>query len=165
MDKDGDPIAGVHDALEAAYKGGIRNIVALRGDPPHGQETWTATEGGFSCALDLVKYIRKEYGDEFGVAVAGYPEGHPNAITELKPGEEANMTEAEKGRCSKFDGITYVCKDEDYKKEMDYLKQKVDAGSGKTHIRRLSLFLVHSLTRLHLVLNIVTDSSHFVSIL
>eukprot|EP00978_Attheya_sp_CCMP212_P025509 scaffold82182_cov44-Attheya_sp.AAC.2 len=129
MDKDGDPIAGVHDALEAAYKGGIRNIVALRGDPPHGQETWTATEGGFTCALDLVKYIRTEYGDKFGVAVAGYPEGHPNAITELKPGEEANMTDAEKGRCSKFDGITYVCKDEDYKKEMDYLKQKVDAGS------------------------------------
>ena len=33
---------------------GIRNIVALRGDPPAGTETWEATEGGFACALDLV---------------------------------------------------------------------------------------------------------------
>ena len=37
---------------------GISNILALRGDPPKGQETFTAVEGGFSCALDLVKYIR-----------------------------------------------------------------------------------------------------------
>lgn len=37
---------------------GIQNILALRGDPPKGQENFEAVEGGFSCALDLVKYIR-----------------------------------------------------------------------------------------------------------
>ena len=37
---------------------GIRNILALRGDPPQGQDHFEAVEGGFSCALDLVKYIR-----------------------------------------------------------------------------------------------------------
>jgi 5,10-methylenetetrahydrofolate reductase len=37
---------------------GIQNILALRGDPPKGQESFTAVEDGFSCALDLVKYIR-----------------------------------------------------------------------------------------------------------
>ena len=37
---------------------GIQNILALRGDPPKGQMTFQAVEGGFSCALDLVKYIR-----------------------------------------------------------------------------------------------------------
>ena len=37
---------------------GIQNILALRGDPPKGQETFQVVEGGFSCALDLVKYIR-----------------------------------------------------------------------------------------------------------
>ncbi len=37
---------------------GIQNILALRGDPPKGQDTFTVVEGGFSCALDLVKYIR-----------------------------------------------------------------------------------------------------------
>jgi 5,10-methylenetetrahydrofolate reductase len=131
MSKNGDPVAAVHDALQSAHDAGIRNIVALRGDPPAGEEEWTAVEGGFSCALDLVKYIRKQFGQEFGIAVAGYPEGHPNAITELKEGEAESLSESEKTRCSEFDGKMYVCKDEDYKKEMDYLKEKVDAGSGK----------------------------------
>lgn len=131
MEKDGDPIAAVKDALEKCHEGGIRNIVALRGDPPHGEEEWKATEGGFTCALDLVKYIRQEYGDEFGIAVAGYPEGHPNAITELNEGEEAELSETELTRVSHFDGKSYVCKDEDFKKEMLYLKEKVDAGAGE----------------------------------
>lgn len=33
-------------------------------------------EGGFAHASDLVRYIRKEHGDYFGISVAGYPEGH-----------------------------------------------------------------------------------------
>ena len=37
---------------------GIHNILALRGDPPKGQDHFEAVEGGFNCALDLVKYIR-----------------------------------------------------------------------------------------------------------
>lgn len=129
MEKDGDPVAAVREALEKCIDGGIRNIVALRGDPPHGEDEWKAAEGGFTCALDLVKFIRSEFGDEFGIAVAGYPEGHPNAISEIKEGEESSLSEAELARCSHFDGKTYVCKDEDFKKEMDYLKEKVDAGA------------------------------------
>ena len=129
MEKDGDPIKAVHDALKTAFDGGIRNIVALRGDPPEGEKEWTATDGGFSCALDLVKYIREHFGNDFGVSVAGYPEGHPNRISQLSEEEVTGMTDSEKGRCCTHDGITYVCKDEDYKKEMDYLKEKVDAGA------------------------------------
>jgi len=129
MEKDGDPIKAVHDALQQAFDGGIRNIVALRGDPPEGEKEWTATEGGFSCALDLVKYIREKFGDEFGISVAGYPEGHPNRISELSAEEVDSMSDSEKGRCCTHDGVTYVCKDEDYKKEMDYLKEKIDAGA------------------------------------
>ena len=128
MEKDGDPVKAVREALQAAYDGGIRNIVALRGDPPEGTDEWTAAEGGFACALDLVRYIRKEFGDSFGISVAGYPEGHPNRISQLTDEEAANMSESERGRCCVHDGITYVCKDDDYKKEMDYLKEKVDAG-------------------------------------
>ena len=129
MEKDGDPVKAVREALQAAYDGGIRNIVALRGDPPEGSDEWTAAEGGFACALDLVRYIRKEFGDAFGVSVAGYPEGHPNRISQLTDEEAASMSDSERGRCCTHDGVTYVCKDDDYKKEMDYLKEKVDAGS------------------------------------
>jgi hypothetical protein len=50
--------------------------ILMSADPPRGQTTWTAVESGFSYAVDLVKYIRQEYGDYFCVSVAGYPEGH-----------------------------------------------------------------------------------------
>lgn len=49
--------AKIEAALEGAERASIRNIVALRGDPPHGQDKWEATEGGFACALDLVKCV------------------------------------------------------------------------------------------------------------
>lgn len=127
MEKDGDPKKAVHEALTIAKENGIRNIVALRGDPPAGQEEWKAAEGGFTCALDLVEYIREHFGETFGISVAGYPEGHPNAISEIE--DPSTMTESEKGRSSSFDGKVYTCRDEDYKKEMDYLKKKIDAGA------------------------------------
>eukprot|EP00966_Prymnesium_polylepis_P042224 980886-Prymnesium_polylepis.1 len=69
--------------IKTAKDGGIRNIVALRGDPPKGQDKWEVTEGGFACALDLVKYIRSTTGDHFGVQVSGYPEGHPDNIKKV----------------------------------------------------------------------------------
>jgi methylenetetrahydrofolate reductase (NADPH) len=45
--------------------------LALRGDPPKGQADWSACEEGFEHAVDLVRYIRKKYGDYFSIAVAG----------------------------------------------------------------------------------------------
>ena len=139
-----DPKQAIHQALQAALDGGIRNIVALRGDPPAGEEEWKATEGGFTCALDLVKYMRETFGDQFGISVAGYPEGHPNAISEVA--DPSTLSDAEKGRSSVFDGKTYCCLDADYKKEMDYLKEKVDAGAGKLSFGHLAL--LHCVTTL-----------------
>ena len=52
------PEAKLRDALDKLKGYGIQNVLALRGDPPKGQETFTVVEGGFACALDLVKYIR-----------------------------------------------------------------------------------------------------------
>ncbi|KAJ2356821.1 methylenetetrahydrofolate reductase 1 [Coemansia erecta] len=66
----------VDAALEGAKAAGVQNVLALRGDPPRGSEYWTACEGGFAHAVDLVRYIRAKYGDYFCVGVAGYPEGH-----------------------------------------------------------------------------------------
>eukprot|EP00158_Paraphelidium_tribonemae_P004844 Partr_v1_DN26998_c0_g1_i1_m6640 putative Methylenetetrahydrofolate reductase len=70
------PKEKIDEALKEAKNSGIQNILALRGDPPRGQQNWVACESGFSNAVDLVRYIRSEYGDYFCVSVAGYPEGH-----------------------------------------------------------------------------------------
>ncbi len=56
-------------------KAGINNIVALRGDPPQGETSFTPHPEGLNYASELVSLI-KEIGG-FGVAVAGYPEAHP----------------------------------------------------------------------------------------
>jgi methylenetetrahydrofolate reductase (NADPH) len=119
----------VVNALNSAKEAGIRNIVALRGDPPKGQDKWVANAGGFACALDLVKFIREEHGDYFGVAVAGYPEGHPNAIKVITKDEVETLTASEKGRLVFLNDEYMVCKDEDFAKEIEYLKKKVDAGA------------------------------------
>lgn len=118
----------IDEALEGAKAGGIQNIVALRGDPPKGSEEWKKTDGGFSCALDLVRHIRKKYGQHFCVSVAGYPEGHPTVI---KPVEDVSkLSKTEKTRLvTSEDGNQFVCSDADFKKEIAYLKRKVDAGA------------------------------------
>lgn len=52
---------------------GVRNVLALRGDPPGGGE-FQATPGGFEFSNQLVSFIR-DRGD-FSIGVAGFPEGH-----------------------------------------------------------------------------------------
>lgn len=64
----------IDTALREAKANGCRNILALRGDPPSGQEEWTTVEGGFQHGIDLVKYIHQQYGDYFDIAVAGFPQ-------------------------------------------------------------------------------------------
>jgi len=129
----------VTSTLENCRAAGIMNIVALRGDPPLGETAWKVSEEGFTCALDLVQYIRKEHGDYFNISVAGYPEGHPNSMTKLSYcSDNDKLSEAEKKRSSLFksedndgiDDIIHVCKDADYENELKYLKKKVDAGAN-----------------------------------
>ncbi len=64
-------IADILDTLQAQ---GIQNILALRGDPPQGQEEFEKPENGFAYANELVAFIRANY--DFCIGVAGHPEGH-----------------------------------------------------------------------------------------
>lgn len=66
--------------LTEAASRGIDNIVALRGDPPQGQTEFKAVAGGLSYANELVALINGEF-PQFGVAVAGYPETHREALS------------------------------------------------------------------------------------
>ena len=65
--------AEIGGILDEAAGRGIQNILALRGDPPPGEE-WAQTEGGFEFASELVEFLRERGG--FGIGAAGFPEGH-----------------------------------------------------------------------------------------
>ncbi len=56
---------------------GVENVLALRGDPPKGQESFEAVEGGFQYANDLVSFIRDRC--DLCIGAACYPEVHPEA--------------------------------------------------------------------------------------
>ncbi|KAL3752914.1 hypothetical protein ACJRO7_000327 [Eucalyptus globulus] len=100
------PVQRIDRALDRIKSDGIRNVLALRGDPPTGQLKFVPVPDGYGSGLDLVKHIKEKYGDYFGITVAGYPEGHPDVI-----------------------GSNGVASDEDYQNELAYLKRKVDAGA------------------------------------
>lgn len=67
--------ASIRDTLEEYRSHGIRHLVALRGDLPSG----TAATGEFQYANELVAFIRSEFGSQFFIEVAAYPEYHPQA--------------------------------------------------------------------------------------
>lgn len=64
--------------LHLVHGHGIHNIMALRGDPPAGETTFKAVEGGLKFANELVALIRERF-PEMGIGVAGYPEKHLEA--------------------------------------------------------------------------------------
>ncbi len=67
----------IAEVLDEFKANGMENVLALRGDPPQGQEKFVATEGGFAYADELVSFLRERY--DFCVGAACYPEKHPEA--------------------------------------------------------------------------------------
>ena len=74
----GGAVPELREWLRWARDQGVENIMALRGDPPAGQQAFVEVAGGLRHANELVALIRQEF-PEFGVGVAGYPEKHPQA--------------------------------------------------------------------------------------
>jgi methylenetetrahydrofolate reductase (NADPH) len=68
----------IDDIARAYWDGGIRHIVALRGDPPKG-EKFVPVDGGYRYASDLVAGLKKIA--PFEISVGGYPEIHPEAAS------------------------------------------------------------------------------------
>ena len=64
---------GLVELLAEARAGGADNVLALRGDPPRGESTWTAPAGGVKSSLELTT-LAAEAG--FCVLGAAYPEPH-----------------------------------------------------------------------------------------
>ncbi len=67
----------LRETLDLMRDAGIKNVLALRGDPPPGQTDWTATEGGLEYSRQLIELIREDY--EFAIGAACFPEVHIHA--------------------------------------------------------------------------------------
>ena len=105
----------------------INNVLALRGN--EAKDPTEDEEGGLKSAIDLIKYMRENYNDwEFSIQTSGYPEGHPSKI--LKIDNPKMLTEDEKKRIIHRPDADYVCHEEEYQHEIEYLREKVDAGAN-----------------------------------
>ena len=67
----------ISQTLKKLKQNNIKNILALRGDPPANQKNFTKKINGFEYASDLIKFIKKN--NNWSIAAAGYPEAHQDA--------------------------------------------------------------------------------------
>ena len=76
----GQTLKDIDGILENFAKHGIENVLALRGDRPvnlpEPSEGWFPD---FKNAVDLIRHLRKQFGNTFSLGCAGYPEKHPEA--------------------------------------------------------------------------------------
>jgi methylenetetrahydrofolate reductase (NADPH) len=75
--------------LERYAQAGVSNILALGGDPPRDRPGYDRSQDAFRYAAQLVRFIRQFGGTgsdrhEFGIGVAGFPEGHPATPNRLE---------------------------------------------------------------------------------
>lgn len=67
----------VDEVARAYWDSGVRNIVALRGDPPEAGTKFQPHPDGYRDAADLVAGLKKVA--PFDISVAAYPEIHPDS--------------------------------------------------------------------------------------
>lgn len=73
----GETREGLAEILDRFAEAGVRNVLALRGDPPRGEAEFVAPEGGLSSAAELTEFIAG--GWDFTIGGACFPEVHPEA--------------------------------------------------------------------------------------
>lgn len=75
----------IAEILERYNASGVANILALGGDPPHDLKNFDRSTDAFQHAADLVSFIRSTATSKnFGIGVAGFPEGHPGTPNRVR---------------------------------------------------------------------------------
>ncbi len=69
----------LRETLEEMRRAGIDNVLALRGDPPAGEQAWSKTDGGLEYSRELVALISEDY--PFVIGAACFPETHIHAAS------------------------------------------------------------------------------------
>jgi methylenetetrahydrofolate reductase (NADPH) len=75
----GATVEQLRETLDEMQALGFDNVLALRGDPPQGQQVWTRTEGGLEHSRELVELISDGY--RFAIGAACFPETHIHATS------------------------------------------------------------------------------------
>jgi methylenetetrahydrofolate reductase (NADPH) len=75
----GATVPELRSTLDEMQGAGIDNVLALRGDPPAGQEAWVKTDGGLEYSRELVDLIKADY--PFAIGAACFPETHIHALS------------------------------------------------------------------------------------
>lgn len=104
------PVVDLKRILDRCRQHGLRNILAVRGDPPVGASSWRPAPGCLLHAQELVELIRSQHGDFFCVAVAGYPEVHLESHNSpsLPPSEQARELDLERLRAKCAAGADFI---------------------------------------------------------
>jgi len=69
----------LREVLGTLEKAGIRNVLALRGDPPKGDTAFKPHPDGFAHASDLILFVKENF--RLQIACAYYPEKHMEAAS------------------------------------------------------------------------------------
>ncbi|MBI3970453.1 MAG: methylenetetrahydrofolate reductase [NAD(P)H] [Chloroflexi bacterium] len=77
----------LREVLDRLASDGVKNIMALRGDPPRGAKDFRPAPDGFAHASELIAFIRANY--DLSIGGACYPEGHFEGAT----GRRADLDE------------------------------------------------------------------------
>jgi methylenetetrahydrofolate reductase (NADPH) len=75
----GATVQQLRGTLDEMLGAGIENVLALRGDPPTGQQAWVKTDGGLEYSSELVALVRAGY--PFTIGAACFPETHIHATS------------------------------------------------------------------------------------
>ena len=106
----GATVAELRSVIGSYADAGLRNVLALRGDPPTGiGSEWVQTEGGLAHADELVRLVRS-LGD-FCVGVAAFPEKHPESAS---LDEDARVLAAKQEAGAEFAVTQLFFRAEDY---------------------------------------------------